>query len=99
MTTVRGAQIKLAIALVFDIADFIGGWIPGFGTAFDALLTVVAVVLFGWKGLFQLWEVASFPLGFDAIDGFVPTLTLIALAELREAKKAEAAALEKQAAE
>ncbi|NRA28718.1 MAG: hypothetical protein HRU11_00535 [Parvularculaceae bacterium] len=91
MSTVRAAKMKLAVAIVFDAADFVGGWIPGFGTAFDALLTVVAVVLFGWKGLFQLWEVAAFPPGMDLVDGFIPTLTLLAIAELREAKKQEAA--------
>lgn len=91
---VRLAVTKLAVAIIFDIADFAGGWIPGFGTLFDAVLTVVAVVLFGWKGLFQLWELANVP--FDVVDGFVPTLTLIALAELRAAKRDEAAETERR---
>ena len=40
--------------------------------------------MFGWKGLFQLWEMIDVT---DQIDGFVPTLTLLALMELRETEK------------
>ncbi|MEM9838486.1 MAG: hypothetical protein AAF830_04945 [Pseudomonadota bacterium] len=99
MSSVRTAKAKLVIAVVLDLADMIGGWVPGVGTAFDALLSVCAVVLFGWKGLFQLLEVAAFPPGFDIVDGFVPTLTIIALAELREAKRKEAEAVQLEAEE
>ncbi|MEM1380602.1 MAG: hypothetical protein AAGH41_08260 [Pseudomonadota bacterium] len=90
-TSVRTATIKLVIAMIFDAADLAVGLIPvpGPGALFDAVLSVVAVMMFGWKGLFQLWELANLP--FDMLDGFVPTLTLIAIAELRGAKKSEAA--------
>ena len=60
------------------------GRVPGFGTAFDIVLTGIAFLMFGWKGLAQIWEVAD---PTDQFDGFVPTLTLLALYELRAARK------------
>ena len=75
---------KLAAAILLDLADMVIGRIIGFGTGFDILLAGAGFLLFGWKGLIQLWEVAD---PTDQIDGFVPTLTLVALAELRAAKK------------
>lgn len=81
----RSAYIKLAIAIVLDIADFIIGRIVGFGSAFDVVLALIGFAMFGWKGLAQLWELGDLS---DQIDGFVPTLTLIALLELRETQKA-----------
>lgn len=78
------AKVKLVIAVVLDLLDFLIGRIIGFGTGFDVVLTAVGFALFGWKGLAQAWEVVDVT---DQIDGFVPTLTLIALAELRQAKK------------
>jgi hypothetical protein len=84
MNKVRRAQIKLIIAVLVDLVDFTMGRIIGFGTAFDVVATAFAVALFGWKGLLQAWEVVEVT---DQIDGFVPTLTLLALAELRAARK------------
>ncbi|NHK27103.1 hypothetical protein FF098_004185 [Parvularcula flava] len=81
----KAIHVKLAIAIVLDLADFFIGRIPGWGTAFDFVLALVGFAMFGWKGFAQLWEVVDFT---DQIDGFVPTLTLIALAELREERKA-----------
>ena len=80
----RAAHIKLIVAILLDIADFTLGRIIGFGTAMDMVFTLIAVMMFGWKGLFQLWEVVDLS---DQIDGFVPTLTLLALTELRQDKK------------
>ena len=77
----KPAYIKLAIALVLDIVDFTLGRVLGFGTAMDLVFVLVGFLMFGWKGLFQLWEVIDLS---DQVDGFVPTLTLIALTELRE---------------
>lgn len=85
-SSVRSAQVKLAVAVVLDIADFFIGRIVGFGTGFDVVLTAVGFAMFGWKGLAQIWEVVEVT---DQVDGFVPTLTLIALAELRQAKAKE----------
>ena len=87
-SSVRSAQIKLAIAIVLDIADFFIGRIPGFGTGFDVVLTAVSFAMFGWKGLAQGLEILDIT---DQLDGFVPTLTILAFAELREAKKRAAA--------
>ena len=71
---------KLAVALVLDLADAVIGRVIGFGTGFDMVLLAAGLLMFGWKGLFQLWEVAELS---DQIDGFVPTLTLLALMEMR----------------
>lgn len=78
------AQWKLVAAIILDVLDFTIGRIIGFGTGFDILLAMAGVLLFGWKGLFQLWEMIDVT---DQVDGFVPTLTLLALAELREEKR------------
>jgi hypothetical protein len=86
MTPLKKAKAKLVIAVMIDLIDFTAGRVIGFGTAFDVLSTAFAVALFGWKGLIQAWEVVEVT---DQIDGFVPTLTLLALAELRAARKAE----------
>ena len=74
------AIAKLVAAVLLDIADFTVGRIIGFGTGFDIVLAGLGFALFGWKGLIQLWEVAE---PTDQIDGFVPTLTLVAVANLR----------------
>ncbi len=79
----KPAYVKLIAAIILDIADFTVGRILGFGTAMDMILVLIGFSMFGWKGLFQLWEVADLS---DQVDGFVPTLTLIALTELREKK-------------
>ena len=71
---------KLALAVVLDILDFTIGRIPGYEILFDGALGVAAVLMFGWPGLFAFWELAD-PTG--QIDGFAPTLTLIALSRMR----------------
>ncbi len=82
--SIRSAQVKLAVAIVLDIADFFVGRIPGFGTGFDVVMTAIAFAMFGWKGLAQGLELIDVT---DQLDGFVPTLTILAFAELREAHK------------
>ena len=74
------AFVKLGAAILLDVADAVIGRVIGFGTGFDIVLAGAGFALFGWKGLIQLWEVAD---PTDQIDGFVPTLTLVALANLR----------------
>ena len=76
----RVAVAKLIAAIALDIADAVIGRIIGFGTGLDVVLAGLGFALFGWLGLIQLWEVAE---PTDQIDGFVPTLTLVALANLR----------------
>jgi len=80
----KSDMAKLALAVVLDILDFTIGRIPGFELIFDAALGVIAVVLWGWSGLFAFWELGD-PTG--QIDGFVPTMTLIALSQMGKGKK------------
>ncbi len=80
-------RAKLILAIILDILDFTLGRIPGFELSFDAVLGVVAVLLWGWPGLFAFWEIAD-PTG--QIDGFAPTLTLIALSQMGKGKKKSA---------
>ena len=77
-------RAKLVLALILDILDFTVGRIPGFELVFDAALGVAAVLLWGWPGLFAFWELAD-PTG--QIDGFAPTLTLIALSQMGRSKR------------
>lgn len=79
----RSDIAKLVIAIVLDILDFTVGRIPGFEIFVDAALGVAAIALFGWTGVFAFWELAD-PTG--QIDGFVPTLTLIAISQMRNGK-------------
>ena len=82
------AIAKLAVAVILDLADLTIGRIIGFGTALDVVLAGIGFILFGWKGFAQLWEVAE---PTDQLDGFVPTLTLIGIANLRAVRRAERA--------
>lgn len=75
---------KLLISVVLDALDFTIGRIPGFELAFDAFLAAAAVAMWGWPGLFALWEIVD-PTG--QADAFVPTMTLIAVSRLGKAKK------------
>ena len=51
---------------------------------FDVALAAIAYIMWGPVGLVQLWEVAD---PSEQIDGFVPTMTLIALSQLGRRKK------------
>lgn len=75
---------KLLVAVILDVLDFTVGRIPGFELIFDLIMAAAAVAMFGWTGLFALWEAAD-PTG--QLDGFVPTLTLIALSQMGKGKK------------
>lgn len=79
----RGYYAKLALSVVLDIVDFTIGRIPGLEIVVDALLAVAATAMWGWAGLFAFWELAD-PTG--QIDGFAPTLALIALTQMRRRK-------------
>ncbi len=83
----RPEVVKLIIAVLLDVADFTVGRIPGFELAFDIVLGVAAVAMFGWAGLFAFWETADLS---GQVDGFVPTLTLIALTQMRRGGKSGA---------
>ena len=81
---------KLIVAIILDLLDFTIGRIPGFELAFDAILGVTAVALWGLPGLVAFWELGD-PTG--QIDGFVPTLTLIALSQMNKGRKDKPAGL------
>lgn len=85
----RADVAKLIVAVILDALDFTIGRIPGFELPFDIILGVAAVAMFGWSGLFAFWEAAD-PTG--QIDGFVPTLTLIALSQMGKGQKKKDAA-------
>ncbi len=75
---------KLLISVILDILDGTIGRVPGFEIAFDLFLGATAVAMWGWAGLFAFVEVAD-PTG--QIDGFVPTMTLIALSQMGKARR------------
>jgi hypothetical protein len=77
--------LKLGVAIALDVADFTIGRAPVLGMGFDAASAGAAVLLWGWKGAFALWELAD---PTEQADGFVPTHTLIAIAALRAGKGA-----------
>jgi hypothetical protein len=83
----NAAMAKLVIAIILDIVDFTVGRIPGFEIVVDVALGVAAVALWGWPGLFAFWELAD-PTG--QIDAFAPTMTLIALSQMRNSPKKKA---------
>ena len=87
----RADVAKLIVAILLDLADFtigrMGILIPGFEMGFDAVLGVAAVALWGWPGLIAFWELAD-PTG--QADGFVPTLTLIALSQMGKGRQKRA---------
>ncbi len=75
----RAQMGKLIIAVILDVVDFTIGRIPGFEIVVDVALGVAAVALWGWAGVFAFWELAD-PTG--QVDGFVPTMTMIALSQM-----------------
>ncbi|HXI85996.1 MAG TPA: hypothetical protein VNH64_00950 [Parvularculaceae bacterium] len=82
--------VKLVIAIIPDLLDFSLGRIVGYGTILDVVFAAIAFLLWGPMGLLQLWEVLD---PTDQIDGFVPTMTLVALIQMRRKKKAKGEAL------
>jgi len=81
---IKSDAAKLLLSVVLDVLDFTIGRIPGFELAFDAFLAAAAVAMWGWPGLFALWEIVD-PTG--QADAFVPTMTLVAVSQLGKAKK------------
>jgi len=75
----NAAMGKLVLAVMLDVIDFTVGRIPGLEIVVDVILGVAAVAMWGWPGVFAFWEIAD-PTG--QIDGFVPTMTMIALSQM-----------------
>jgi hypothetical protein len=83
----RPEVLKLILSIALDVLDFTVGRIPGLELPVDILLGVAAVMMWGWAGVFAFWEAADLT---GQVDGFVPTLTLIALTQMRRKGKATA---------
>jgi hypothetical protein len=66
---------KLLLSMAFDIFDFFFR-IPGLGTILDIAGGILGIILWGKLGSAQFLEVIDIT---DQIDGFIPTLTIIAL--------------------
>lgn len=66
--------LKFLIAIVWDILDLTIGRIPIFGSFFDFVGGILAIVLWGNAGIFAFWELIDFT---EQLDAFVPTLTAI----------------------
>lgn len=75
---------KLALAVLLDVLDFTLGRILGAGTVIDLVFAGIAFVLWGPIGLLALWEAIDVT---DQVDGFVPTMTLIALSQMGKSRK------------
>tara|TARA_Y100000310_G_scaffold278727_1_gene297395 strand:+ start:3206 stop:3442 length:237 start_codon:yes stop_codon:yes gene_type:complete len=70
---------RFIIAVVYDVADFIIGRIPVFGTAYDIFGTWLGYKLWGGWGLVQGLEILDIT---DQIDSYIPTLTIMGLVRL-----------------
>jgi len=81
----KSDMAKLLIAVLLDILDFTLGRILGAGTIMDIVFAGIAFVLWGPIGLLALWEALE---PSDQIDGFVPTMTLIALSQMGKKRRA-----------
>lgn len=75
---------KLAIAVLLDVLDFTLGRVLGAGTLIDIVFAGIAFALWGPVGLLALWEAIDVT---DQVDGFVPTMTLIALSQMKKGRK------------
>jgi hypothetical protein len=71
---------KLILAVLLDVLDFSLGRLIGAGTVIDLIFGAIALVLWGPVGLIAFWEALDVT---DQFDGFVPTMTLIAISQLR----------------
>lgn len=80
----KSDMAKLLLAVLLDILDFTLGRILGAGTVMDLIFAGIAFVLWGPIGLLALWEALE---PTDQIDGFVPTMTLIALSQMGKKRR------------
>lgn len=65
--------MKLVISIIWDFLDFTVGRIPVFGTFFDLIGGVLAVLLWGGIGAIAFIEVIDIT---DQFDAQIPILTL-----------------------
>ncbi len=74
--TPQGFLVRLGICLLIDLADLTAGRLLALVPFEEIPISMVLVLLFGWKGLFALGELADLT---EQIDAFIPTATLIGL--------------------
>ncbi|MEL6361676.1 MAG: hypothetical protein AAFR21_11375 [Pseudomonadota bacterium] len=77
---------KLLLAITLDILDFTIGRMLGAGTIIDLIFGVIAVIVWGPAGLIAFWELLD---PSEQVDGFVPTMTIIAISQMGKKKKVE----------
>lgn len=87
--------LKLWVCLTYDLLDFTIGRL-GFAAPFvsEAIGCGLCGAMFGWRGLFYGLETLDIS---EQLDGFIPTATLIALAN-KPKKQPTTAITEKSAA-
>lgn len=66
---------KVVISVIYDIGDFTIGRIPIFGTFYDLFGVWLGYILWGPIGLINAWELLD---PTDQIDGFIPTMSIVA---------------------
>lgn len=66
--------IKFTISIIWDILDLTIGRIPLFGSFFDIIGAFLAILLWGYEGIFAFWELIDIT---DQVDSFIPTTTII----------------------
>lgn len=74
-------MFKMMIAGCWDVLDGLFGWAPGIGEVIDGVGIALAIFLWGPMGLIAFWELIAFGPG-NAIDMWIPTLTIIGLVEM-----------------
>ncbi len=82
----KSDMARLIFAVTLDVLDFTIGRLFGAGMIIDALFAAIAFMVWGPAGLIALWELAD---PSEQIDGFVPTMTLIALSQMGKGEKAD----------
>lgn len=67
--------LKFIIAIIYDVVDLVS--IPGLGTLYDIIGVPLGFALWGPVGLANAWEIVD---PADAMDRFVPTMTMAGIA-------------------
>jgi hypothetical protein len=82
-------KIKIGIAIILDIIDFLIGWIPIVNTAWDIVTFIILLIILKNKKLAFL-SLIELPLiglpPFSIIDMFIPVATIITLIDISEKK-------------
>jgi hypothetical protein len=74
--TPQGFLVRLGLCLLIDLVDLTAGRLLGLVPFEEVPIVAILVLLFGWKGLFALGELADLT---EQVDAFIPSATLIAL--------------------